>query len=108
MPCETKAAGKPAEPPGFGPLLTIPVDCVITVNTVFEHGVIRGPPLADDEASNHPMSIGRDEKYALTAEVHAKVNDPHHCAENLELEHIIAAETDPSITEVNAVGLKCL
>lgn len=45
--CVYGAAGKPAEPHGEGSYSTLSVDCVMTVNTLLEHGVIRGTPLTD-------------------------------------------------------------
>lgn len=43
------------------------------MNTVLEHGVIRGPPFTDVEITKHSEPLGCDVDCTVSAEVHVKV-----------------------------------
>lgn len=45
--CCEKAAGVHSEPCGLGVVVSMSGDCVMTLNTVFEHGVIVVTPPTD-------------------------------------------------------------
>lgn len=109
--CKYGAAGKPAEPHGEGTVLALSVNCVITGNTGFEPGLIRGTPLTDNAMSDHSCSIGCLEEQAVPAEVHVKVNKSRGDVLDLdhaELQHLEHEESDSGIAALLTVGLKCL
>lgn len=41
--------------------MALSVNCVMTGNTSFEHGLMAVTPLTDDEISNHSWTIGCSE-----------------------------------------------